>query len=232
MIRRLPAAMLAAAALGALPPAQAADALSNSYWDAAYLNSQVEVGPASTDIEGFRLGAGIGLAKYLSFTGDYDQRRYRNGREGFGSAGFAGHTRHRVYQFHGALTYERIEGDDNTDSANDYVEDGYGVEVGARYAFPDVAVHAEYRYLDFGSLGGTGGAVDFTGSRYGVGADVQLSPWWSLVADYRVRAHQFDASGGSATVDYSEWTVGFRHYFATAADRLARHGGLLGGAAE
>ena len=37
---------------------------------------------------------------------------------------------------------------------------------------------------------------------------------------------------GSTTVDYNEWTVGVRRYFATDTDRLARHGGLLGGGGE
>ena len=229
MIRRTPAAVLVIAALGATRPALADDALSSSYWDAAYLNSTVEAGIGSTDIEGFRLGASLGLAKFLNFTGDYDQRRYRNGREGFASAGFAYHTQNPVYQFHGGVTYERIEGDNNTDSTADFVEDGYGVELGARYAFPNVVVHAAYRHLDFGSVDGTNGAVDFGGARYGAGADVQLSPWWSLAAEYRVREHELKASGSTGTVDYNEWTLGVRRYFATDTDRLNRHGGLLTG---
>jgi len=231
MIRRLPAAATAVALLGVAPPALAADALSNSYWDAAYLNSTVEAGIGSTDIEGFRLGTSLGLAKFLNFTADYDQRRYRNGREGFASAGFAYHTRNPAYQFHGGVTYERIEGDNNSDSTQDFVEDGYGVELGARYAFPNVAVHAAYRYLDFGTVD-TDDTVDFSGARYGAGADVQLSAWWSLAADYHVREHKLEGTTGSATVDYNEWTVGFRRYFATDTDRLNRHGGLFGGGDE
>ena len=53
MIRRL-TALNAAVLLGAATPALAADVLSNSYWDASYLNSKVEVDTASTKIEGFR----------------------------------------------------------------------------------------------------------------------------------------------------------------------------------
>ena len=231
MIHRTTAAVLVVAVLCAAPSALAADALSNSYWDAAYLNSTVEAGIGTTDIEGFRLGASLGLAKFLNFSTDYDQRRYRNGREGFASAGLAYHTQNPVYQFHGGVSYERIEGDNNTDSTQDFVEDGYGVELGARYAFPNVAVHAAYRYLDFGTVD-TNDTVDFGGARYGAGADVQLSPWWSLAADYRVREHKLEGATGSTTVDYNEWTVGVRRYFATDTDRLARHGGLLGGGSE
>jgi hypothetical protein len=229
MIRRLPAAATAAAVLGVAQPALAADALSNSFWDASYLNSKVEVGSASADIEGYRLGASLGLARFLNFTGDYDQRRYNNGREGFGSAGVAFHTRHPVWQVHGAATYERVDGKDNSNAGNDYVEEGYGVEIGGRYTFTDVEVHAAYRYLDLGTASGTGGAVDLTGARYNAGVDVQLGNWWSVVADYRVREHKLEGNGASATVDYNEWTLGIRRYFATDTDRKNRHGGLLGG---
>jgi len=232
MSRRLLAATTAVAVLGAAQPALAADALSNSYWDASYLNSQVEVGGSRADIEGFKLGAGLGLARILKFTGDYDQRRYRNGRESFSSAGLAVHTPGAVWQVHGAATYERVAGDDDTNAANDYVEEGYGVEVGGRFAFTDGELHAAWRYLDLGSAGGTGGAVDLSGSRYVVGGALQLGNWWSLIADYRVREHKFEGGGSSATVEYNEFTIGFRRYFATDTDRKNRHGGLLAGDAE
>ena len=232
MSRRLLAAT-AVAWFGAAQPALAADALSNSYWDASYLNSQVETGGRKADIEGFRLGLGLGLARIVNFTGDYDQRRYRNGREGFGSAGLAFHTPGPVWQLHGAATYERVEGDDNSNSAGDYVEEGYGVEVGVRFAFTDGELHAAYRYLDLGTASGTGGARDLSGARYNLGVDVQLGNWWSAVADYRVREHELEGGGlASASVDYNEFTIGLRRYFATDTDRKNRHGGLLGGDAE
>lgn len=226
---RMSPALFAVALLGASQPLAAADALSASYWDAAYLNSEVEVSGVDEKAtpEGFRLGASLGLAKFLNFTLDYDQRGYPSGREGFGSAGLAFHTQNPVYQFHGGLTYERIEGDDNAAPANDYTEEGYGVEVGGRYALGEVELHAAYRYLDFGTIDQS--EVDFTGSRFNVGADVQLCPWWSLVADYRMREHKFDASGASGSVDYTEYTVGFRRYFASETDRKQRKGGLLNG---
>lgn len=232
MSRRLLAAATAVAWLGAAQPALAADALSNSFWDASYLNSQVEVGSGKADIEGFRLGASLGMARIVNFTGDYDQRRYRNGREGFGSAGLAFHTPGTVWQVHGAATYERVEGDDNSNAANDYTEEGYGVELGGRFAFTNGELHAAYRYLDLGSASGTGGAVDLSGARYNVGFDLQLGNWWSVVADYRVREHKLEGTGPAATVDYDEFTIGFRRYFATDTDRKNRHGGLLGGDAE
>lgn len=231
MIRRIAVAIIAITLASAAQSALGADALSNSYWDAAYLNSKLEVGSASLEDEGFRLGASIGLAKFLNFAVDYDQIRHPASREGFGSAGLAYHTQNPVYQFHGGVSYERYEFDDNNNSANDYQPNGYGVEVGARYAFENVELHAAYRYLDFGKIDGASGnnTIDFNGSRYGLGADLQLSPWWSLVADYRVRQHKFETGSASTKVDYTAWTVGFRHYFATDPDRLMRHGGLLSG---
>jgi opacity protein-like surface antigen len=229
MIRHL-TAVLAAAAFAA--PALATDALSSSYWDAAYLNSdrKDDSGGPSERLEGFRLGASIGLAKFLNFTGDYEQRRRFETRIGTGSAGLAYHTQHPVYRFHFGASYERVEVDNNADPSEDNVEEGYGVEVGARYALPNVGLHAGYRYLDFGVLDGTD--LDFTGARYGAGVDVQLSPWWSLVADYRVREHTIDGAGVDNTVDYNEWTVGFRRYFATDSDRRLRRGGLLTGSGD
>ena len=227
MIRRMTVVLTAIALSGAAQPALAQDALSHSYWDAAYLSSKVEVGSASDTFEGFRLAAGVGLAKFLNFTADYDQIRFTNGsgREGYGSAGLAYHTQNPVYQFHGGVTYERYDFDNNTNSARDFEEEGYGVEVGARYALQDLGLHAAYRYLDFGTVDQT--KRDFTGSRFEVGADLQLTAWWSLIADYRGRQHKF--TNPSVTVDYKEWTVGLRHYFATDTDRLMRHGGLLSG---
>jgi len=230
MIRRLPVVLTAATLLGAAQPALAKDAISHSYWDAAYLNSQVESdsSPDTFDFEGFGVGASLGLAKFLNFTGDYTQRRDHQLRHGFGSAGLAYHTQHPEYQFFGGVSYERVEFDNNANPATDAEEDGFGVELGGRYMFPNVEVHAAYRYLDFGSVDRSDPEIDFTGARYGAGFDVQLSGWWSLVADYTVREHKFEDSSGSATVDYNEFSVGFRHYFASDPDRKVRHGGILG----
>lgn len=223
MIRRLTAVLLAAAFAA---PALATDALSSSYWDAAYLNSSREDDAGNKDtLEGFRLAANVGLASFLNFTGDYEQRRFHADRIGTGSAGFAWHTQDPVWRVSLGATYERFEFDDNANPAADAVEEGYGVEAGFRYALPHVELHAAYRYMDFGTLDGT--EADFTAQRYGAGVDVQLSPWWSLVADYRMREHKLEDTGVSATTDYAEYTVGFRHYFATDTDRRMRHGGVL-----
>jgi hypothetical protein len=224
MYRRLIAVLMPAAFAA---PAFATDVLSSSYWDAAYLSSEVENDTDSEDVEGFRLAASIGLAKFLNFSGDYDQRRFPDGRLGTGSAGVAWHTQDPVYRFHVGASYERVEVDSDDNPASDDVEEGYGVEAGVRYALPNVELHAAYRYMDFGELNGA--PIDFTGQRFGGGVAVQLSPWWSLVADYRVREHKFEASGASSTTDFNEWTVGFRRYFATDTDRRNRHDGLLGG---
>lgn len=219
MYRSCRGAALLAILAGASAPAPAADALSGSYWEAAYLNSRVESGGARATPEGFRAGASLGLASFLNFAVDYDQRREDGTRLGFGSAGFVAHTRDPVYQFHGAVTYERLV-PDQLDH-----EEGYGVEVGARYALPNVELHAAYRYLDYGEVQP---GVDLTGARYGTGVALQLSNWWSLAADYRVREHELDGAGTSSTTEYREWSVGLRRHFATATDRRARHGGLLG----
>lgn len=225
MIRRLTAVMLAATFAA---PALATDVLSSSYWDAAYLNSSREDEAGTKDtLEGFRLAASVGLASFLNFTGDYEQRRLRSDRFGTGSAGFAWHTQDPVWRFHLGGTYERFEFDDNSNPAADAIEEGYGVEAGFRYALPNVELHAAYRYMDFGNLDRTD--ADFTAQRYGAGLAVQLSPWWSLVADYRMREHKLEDGGAEATTEYSEYTVGFRRYFATDTDRRLRRGGLLGG---
>ena len=222
MIRRLTAVLVSAAFAA---PAMAADVLSSSYWDAAYLHSTVDNDPGEVTAEGFRLGASIGLAKFLNFTGDYEQRRDGSSRLGTGSAGFAWHTQDPVWQLSFGGTYERIETDNNANPAADAIEEGFGAEAGFRWAFPHGEFRAAYRYLDFGQLDRT--EIDFTGARYGAGFGVQLSPWWSLVADYRVREHKFELSGISDTDEFEEYTVGFRRYFATDTDRRVRRGGVI-----
>lgn len=209
---------LLAVLAGAASPALATDALSGSYWDAAYLNSRVEQGSLRDTPEGYRVGVSLGLASFLDFAADYDQRRSDGARLGFGSAGVAFHTRHPVYRFHAGASYERLVPDAGTEP-----EQGYGVELGARYALPHVELQAAYRHLDYGD---TPAGAKLTGARYGAGVAVQLSSWWSLVADYRVR--ELDVDGGTST-EFNEWSVGLRRYFATATDRRARKGGLLGG---
>lgn len=221
MNRNTGGAALIAVLAGLAPPASGADALSSSYWEAAYLNGRLEIdGLGAVTPEGFRTAASVGLASFLNFAGEYDQRRENGARLGFGSAGFAFHTRHPAYRFHGALSYERIVPDDG-----DY-DEGYGVEVGARYALPGGELHASYRYLDFGE---TDTGADLTGARYGLGFGVQLSNWWSLVADYRIREHERKGAGSSSETQFDEWTVGWRRYFATAPDRRVRKGGVFGG---
>ena len=221
MIRRLPLALSAALLLGA-HPALAADALSSSFWEAQYLNAKVDTG-VGDDLtpEGYRVGLGIGLAKFLRFSGDYDQRKYFGAREGFGSAMIAYHTQDPRYQFHFGASYERIQ-------TVTFLEEGYGVEVGGRAVWEVLEGHAEYRYLDFGSLHGTSGKGDFTGGRYGLGLGLQLCPWWTLTADYQVREHKVDdGAGNSGTIDYNQFFVGLRRYFVTEHDRRARKGGVL-----
>lgn len=217
--------------------AQAADPLSSSYWEAAYLNSEIEsvdntttpgtAGVTQDEVEGFRLAARIGLMPYLNFVGDYDQRRHGGLRDAFGSVGLGVHTTDPVYQFFGNATWERQELDSNADSSADRDEEGYGVEVGARYALQNMALHASYKHLDFGEVG----SDEVTGAQYGGGLALQLSPWWALTADYRVRDFDIEDTGGAGTdtQEYSEWSVGFRRYFPTDSDPRKRKDGVLVG---
>lgn len=224
MIRRLPLSLLAALLAGAATPALAQDALSSTYWDAAYFSADIESdgGGETVETEGFRLGLNVGLMDFLSLGVDYDQLREQGDRIGFGSAGLAFHTQHPEYQFFAGASYERIVAKGGGVGATD---EGYGIEVGGRYMLPNVELHAAWRYLDYG--GAFGSEADLTGSRLVVGADVQLCPWWSLVADYRARTLEVDDTGVSAETDYTGFTVGFRRYFVSATDRRARSGGVL-----
>lgn len=218
---------LAILACCAMPAAHAADPLSSSYWEAAYLNSTVETTSGGTttedEVEGFRAAASIGLSRTINAVVDFDQRRYMNSREAFGAVGLGVHTTNPVYQFFGNVTWERLEFDSNTDPSTDYDDEGYGVEVGARYAMSSVELHAAYKYIDLGQVLG----ADVTAARYGAGVALSLSPWWALAADYRVRQQEYEASGTSAEDEYAEWSVGFRRYFPTDADPRKRKDGVL-----
>lgn len=200
-------------------PAQA-DALSSSYFEAAYLNSTVD----EDEVEGFRVATRVGLAPFLNFVGDYDQRRYANSRDSFYAAGLAAHTVHPRYQLFLAATYERTDFDTNEEPLfDDATQEGYGIQGGARVALPLAELHGSYKYLD---LGRAGPEEDLTGARYGGGLVVDLGAWWSLTGDYTIREHKVEGQTGSAETEYTEWTVGLRRYFVTQTDRRNRKGGL------
>lgn len=211
----------------AMPAAHAADPLSSSYWEAAYLNSTRETTSGGTtaedDVEGFRAAISVGLARNVNAVVDFDQRRYINSRDAFGALGLGVHTTNPVYQFFGNVTWERLEFDSNTNPSTDFDDEGYGVEVGARYALRHVELHAAYKYIDLGEVRG----ADTTAARYGAGVALSLSPWWALAADYRIRQQEYEASGTSAEDEYAEWSVGFRRYFPTDSDPRKRKDGLL-----
>jgi hypothetical protein len=218
MMRRTCCALVLAALAA---PAGAQDRLSWSYWDAAYLNSELEVttspppttpDPDSDEVENLFL--------------DYQQRNPTSRREGFSSAGIGLHTAHRTFQLFLNGSYERYEFDHDQFPATDFDEDGWGAEAGLRWALPNVELFAAYKYMDFGKFAND---FDFTGSRYRGGLALQLSPNWSLAAEYAVRTHEFEDSASSVELEYSEWTVGFRRYFATDTDRYRRKGGLIFG---
>lgn len=232
MIRRNWSCLALLACASALP-AHAADVLSSSYFDAAYLNSSLDTGgPEEDEVEGFRVATSVGLLPFLNFVADFDKRRYVDSHDGFASVGFAGHTVNPAWQFFVAATYERAEYDDNTSATGDHDEEGYGAEAGFRAAAPFVEVHASYKYFDLGKIDPT---TDLTGARYGGGIALDLTSWWSLTGDFRVRTHEYEDTsptppvGGIADDEWTEWSVGLRRYFVTQTDRRNRSGGILTG---
>lgn len=221
---------VAALALAPAFAAQAADPLSSSYWEAAYLNSTVDTGAPETDeVEGLRAKVSVGLLPFLNFVGDFDQRRYQNSRDSFYSVGLAGHTLDPNWQVFGAATYEKAEFDDTRESPPDHEEEGYGVELGGRAVIDHVEFHASYKYFDLSKVTPS---VDLSGSRYGGGLSLDLTTLWSLVADYTVRTHELETTTtptSSNDVEWQEWSVGLRRYFVTQTDRGNRKGGVLSG---
>jgi hypothetical protein len=208
-------------------PAQADNVLSSSYLDAAYLNSSLDAGgPAEDEVEGFRVATSVALLPYLNFVADYDKRRYQDAHDGFAAVGFAGHTMDPAWQAFIAATYERASYDDNKSSTGDHDEEGYGVEGGFRAAASVAEFHASYKYF---ALGEVAPGVALTGARYGGGVAIDLTPWWSLTGDYRIRSHEFEDSntGTTAEAEWTEWSVGLRRYFVTQTDRRNRSGGVL-----
>lgn len=211
-------------------PAQATDALSSSYFDAAYLNASVDRDSATAkeDTEGFRVAASVGLMPYLNFVIDFDERRYDESHDGFGAVGLAAHTTGANWQFHVAATYERSYFEDDSTADADQDGEGYGGEAGLRVVAPFTELHASYKYFDLGELDPV---TEVTGARYGAGIVLNLSSWWSLTGDYRVRKHEFEDTsqpGAASTEDeFTEWTVGLRRYFVTQTDRRQRGPGLL-----
>lgn len=220
---------IALAVLAAAPALAQAEPLSNSFLEASYLNSTLETTSGGTiaedDGRGVRTAVSVGLSKYVNFIGDFDQRRYEDSRDSFGSAGLAAHTLHPAWQVFGAVTWEYAAFDDHVTSAGDHDEQGYGVAAGARVALGDIALHASYKYFD---LGNAFPDVALTGTRFGGGLAIDLTRWWSLSADYTVRTHEYDTAAG-VEQEWREYTVGLRRYFVTQADRRARKGGLLTG---
>lgn len=218
------------AALAVAPAfaAHAAEPLSSSYWEAAYLNSTIDTGAPMTDeVEGLRTKVSVGLLPYVNFVGDFDQRRQQNTRDSFYSAGLAGHTLDPNWQVFGAVTYEKAEFDDTQASPPDHEEEGYGVELGGRAVITNLEFHASYKYFDLSKPTPT---LDLAGSRYGGGFSLDLGAWWSLVADYTVRTHELETTtspSSSSDVEWQEWSVGLRRYFVTQTDRRARSGGVL-----
>lgn len=230
MIRRKSLCLALLACCPALP-AQAADVLSSSYFDAAYLNSSLDTGaPMEDEVEGYRVATSIGLLPYLRFVADYDKRRYQDSHDGFAAVGLAGHTTSPVWQVFVAATYERAFFDDNKSQTGDHEEEGYGAEGGVRAVVPFIELHASYKYFDLGKIDPV---TDVTGARYGGGIVVDLTPWWSLTGDYRIRTHEYEDTsptpppGAAPEDEWTEWSVGLRRYFATQTDRRNRKGGLF-----
>jgi hypothetical protein len=229
MICRKHLALALLACCPVLTAQAAADPLSSSYWEAAYLNTELEVSSGTTtsddEVEGFRGAVSIGLLPYLNFVADYDQERYAESREGFGSVGLVGHTLDPVWQAFGGVTYERHDFDVNRTTAGDSTEEGYGVLGGARVTIPFTEFRASAKYLAYSSPSVD---VDLTGMEYGGGVTLDLTPWWSLVGDYSVRQLQYEAAASTTDRDYTQWSVGLRRYLATKSDPHKRTGGVFG----
>lgn len=216
---------LSAAALAVLfaLPATAADPLSNSYWEAAYLSTDID---ASGDtVEGIHLTLNVGFSDYVGFVSEFDQRRPSGGREALGSAGFILHTRNPLWQPYLAATYEQLQVDDNSAPEADFNDEGWGAELGLRYALTNLELRGFYKHTDYGEVG----TADLTSARYGILAALQLSPKWALSAQWRAVTFTADSGAGEVDADSTDYTVGFRRYFATDSDRRKRKGGLLAG---
>lgn len=239
MIRPTPAAVLAL--LLALAPlgAQADDAkpyagdpLSYSFIEAQYLNSvftpdtKVKV---DDEFEGYRWNMNVSLWKFLYFAGDMDKRRASDYRFGTQSIGLGAHTTPSMINFlqlYGVASYERTLFNDVTGGVPDNKDEGFGVQVGARYPIGSFEFNTSYRYMNYGKTDD----IKVTGGRYGVGSVMQLTPYFALTADARRTEFTLDDSvtGASGKQRFDEWTVGFRAYFATAIDRWRRRGGIFG----
>lgn len=216
---------LSAAALAALLalPAAAADPLSNSYWEAAYLSNKND-DSSGTD-EGFHLTFNVGFSDHVGFVSQYNQLRTAFGREGMGSAGFILHTRNPLWQPYLSATYELLQLDDDSAPEADLNDEGWGAEGGIRYALSNLELRAFYKHIDYGEIG----PFDVTSARYGVLAALQLSPKWALTGQWRTVTLTAEAGGAEAESESTDYTIGFRRYFATDSDRRLRKGGLLTG---
>lgn len=223
--------------------AQAADPLSWSYIDGQYLKTsqQLEVNgnkaPNDDDFEGYRYALNISVYKFFYFTGEADNRRASDYRFGTQSIGFGAHTPKNLVpgvEFYGNGTYERTVFNDVTGSNDDDRDEGYGVQLGARAPFEFAEVHGYYRYMNYGKTDD----VKVTGARYGIGGLLQLTPYFGLTLDARHMKFDYKedlpapATNASAAIDYTEYLVGFRAYFATDIDRWRRRGGLFGESAS
>lgn len=242
MIRRISIAS-AALAFCAAGPAVAGDAISNSYVEANYLNSVVETtvdgNPtvADDEVEGFDGAVSVGLLPFLNLVGAYDQRRYQSIREGFASAGLAGHTTGRNFQAFGAATYEQLEYDDERAARSlfEATQDGWGVSLGVKYAMPNFEVSTSAKYSRFSDLydirtpEASRTKYGLTAMTYQIGAVLQLTPYWAQTFGGRMRTVDFEPNDTTAGFQFEqlEWTVGFRRYFVTSADKWKRKGGLL-----
>lgn len=229
MIRRIPLASAVLASCVALPVA-AADGISNSYVDFRYLNTVQEydtgtANPPDDEVEGWEGSASVGLAEFLNFTATYDSHRYARGRDGYASAGLAGHTTARTWQAFGAVTYEQLEFDRTVGPGlQEATQDGAGVTLGGKFKLPsfEVMAAAKYaRYSDYFSAG-------LTALSYEIGAGLQLTPYWEATFGGRYRDLEVEPeTGSSLNVLQMEWSAGFRRYFITSGDKWKRTGGIF-----
>ncbi len=211
-MKRFCFAALVSLALAA--PAQAARP-SYSYFDAAYLKTEID--GSSSGAAGARLAVNASLTRWFYLTGGHDYRDIDSAFQGEDiksqqtSLGFGVHSLKSKFQLFAAGTYERSEvsGDENTGTTIYRIydrEEGYGLQIGARLPIDRFELQADYKYFNFGDFpDGSRNDED----RYRFSALGHLTPTFALTGSYEF----FEQAR-----DVDQWTVGLRVYFNSRHD--------------
>lgn len=204
------ACLAALLSLGLAAPAHAVRP-SYSYFDAAYLKSEIDNSDASVD--GLRLQLDYSLGRWIYFTGEHDRRAPDDGDIDAlsTSLGLGVHSLNSKFQLFAAGTYERTdvygEDSDLSRSRIDDKEEGYGVQLGARLPFADrFELQGSYKYVNYGDLPN---GSRFDEDRYRIGALAHIVPGFAVTASYEM----FEQNE-----DLDQWTIGLRAFFKNRAD--------------